>query len=59
MACHEHHASACHLVGDGHSLLRIAGIIADFQNQLLSQNTACGVDISNGLLGSGAHLLTE
>src|SRR5690606_21876764 len=57
MAGHEDHAFARSLVGHRDSLLRIAGVIADRQDQLLAVHATSRVDILDGLLGATLHLL--
>ena len=59
MPGHEHHALVHHLIGHGHGLLRVAGVVAKFQPQLLPQHAAGGVDIRDGHLGARLHLLAE
>ena len=59
MAGHERHALRGELVGHGHGLLRITGIVADRKLQHLAIHAAGGVDVGNGLLGARAQLLTE
>ena len=49
MAGHEHHALRGELVGDRNRLLRIAGIVADLEPQLLAQHAAGGVDVGDRL----------
>jgi hypothetical protein len=45
------------VVGDRHCLLRIAGVVADFQLQLLSDDAALGVDVGDRHLGALADLV--
>ena len=45
-------ALADHLVGDRHRLLRIAGIVADLQHQLLAEHAAGLVDVGDRQLGA-------
>ncbi len=59
MAGHKHNAFTHHLVGDGDSLFRIAGVIADLQRELLAEHAAGGIDVGNRLLGARFHLLAE
>ena len=59
MAGDERDAAAGELVGDGHGLLRIAGVVADLEDQLLAVDAAGGVDVLDRLLGAGLHLLAE
>ena len=55
----EHHALGDELVGDGDRLLRIAGIVADLEHELLAENAAGGVDVGDRLLGAGLQLGAE
>ena len=59
MAGHELDALRHHLVGNGHGLLRIAGIVADFKHELLAIDAAGGVDIGHCHFGAVLHLLAE
>ena len=56
MSGHENRAFTGHLVGHCDRLLRIAGVIADDQTQLLTQHATGGIDVGHGLLGTGFHL---
>ena len=47
------------LVGDCHRLLRIAGVVADFQHQLLAEHAAGLVDVGDRLLGARLELRAE
>ena len=47
------------LVGNGHGLLRIAGVIADFEHELLAIDAASRVDVGNGLFGALLQLFAE
>ena len=47
------------LVGHRNSLLRVAGVIAHFQDELLAIDAAGGVDVGHRHLGAALHLLTE
>jgi hypothetical protein len=46
-------------VGDGDGLFRIAGVVADFELQLLAEDAALGVDVGDGHLGALADLVTR
>ena len=48
-----------HLIGDRYRLFRIAGVVADFQRQLLTEDAAGLVDIGDRLFGAQLHLLAE
>ena len=48
-----------HLVGDRDRLLRIAGVVADLEHQLLAEHAALGVDVLDRHLGAALHLLAE
>jgi hypothetical protein len=47
MPGHEDHAVIDDLVGDGHGLARIAGIVAHRQRHLFAQDAAGGVDVGD------------
>jgi hypothetical protein len=47
------------LVGDGHGLLRVAGVVADLEDELLAVDAALGVDVLHRHLGAALHLLAE
>src|SRR3546814_3989562 len=55
----EHDALVGELVGDGHRLLRVAGVVADLQYELLPENPAGRVDVGDRHLGAGPHLRAE
>jgi len=59
MASHELDALRHHLVGNRHGLLRIAGIVTDFENEFFAIDSAGGVDVSHRHFGSALQLLTE
>ena len=59
MAGHEDHSGTGELVGDRHGLLRVAGVVAHFQLDLLAQDTAGGIQVGDSLIGASLHLLTE
>ena len=59
MPGHEHDTLVHHLVGDCHRLLRLAGVIADLEHELLAENTAGGVDVVHRHARAAHHLLTE
>ncbi len=59
MPGHEDHAGPGELVGDGHGLLRVAGIVADFEDKLLAVDAAGGVQVLDSLLGARLHLLAK
>jgi hypothetical protein len=59
MAGDQRHAFRRHLVGDRDRLLRIAGIVADIEIELLAEHAARGVDILDGKLGAVLHLRAE
>ena len=48
-----------HLVGDRHCLLRIAGVVADIEIELLAEHAAGGVDVLDRHLGAVLHLRAE
>ncbi len=50
MAGDQRHAVAGHLVGDRHRLLRVAGVVADIEIELLAEHAAGGVDVLDGQL---------
>ena len=52
MTDHESHAIADELVGHRTALLGVAGVVADFQVDLLAKDAACGVDVEHRLLGA-------
>ena len=53
----QRHAFGGHLVGDRHGLLRVAGVVADIEVELLAEHAAGGVDVLDGQLGAVLHLL--
>jgi hypothetical protein len=53
------HSFARHLIGNRHGLLGIASVVADFADQLLTQNAAGSVEIGHRLLETGPHLGTK
>jgi hypothetical protein len=55
----ESHAIAGELVGHGHGLLRVTGVVADVELELLAKDAAGGVDVGHGHLGAALHLLTK
>ena len=55
----EGHLLARQLVGDGHGLLRIAGIVLGDPDELLAHDAALGVDVLHGLLEAALHLFAE
>ena len=57
MTVHEDDVAIDHGVGHRDGLLRVAGIVADFQLQLLAQHTAAGVDVGNGHFRTLADLV--
>ncbi len=59
MAGDEGHIVAAHLVGDGDRLLRIAGIVADIEIELLAEHATRGVDVLDGHLAAVLHLRPE
>ena len=59
MAGHELDALGGHLVGNGNSLLWIAGIVADFENQLFAIDAAGGIDVGYGHFSAALVLLAE
>jgi len=59
MSGDEHHIALGHLVGDGHRLLRIAGIVADREVQLLAEHSARSVDVFDGQFAAVLHLGAE
>ena len=59
MTGHEHNALVDHLVGHSHGLLGIAGIVTDFQYQLLTKHAAGSIDVFHRHFSPGFHLLPE
>ena len=59
MPGHEHDPVVDHLVGDRDRLLRIAGIVADLERQLLAEHAALGVEVLDRHLGAALHLIAE
>ena len=59
MTGHQLDALGGKLVGDRHRLLRVAGIVADIQHELLAQHPAGLVQIGDRLLGAFLHLRAE
>ena len=59
MADHNGNAFAGELFRDRARLLRIAGVVADLQLELLAKHAARGVKIGDRLLGAVAHLPAE
>ena len=59
MAGHELDALRHHLVGNRHGLLRIAGVVADFENELFAIDAAGGVDVGHRHFGAALQLLAE
>jgi len=56
MSGNEHHIAPGHLIGDGHRLLRIAGIVADREVELLAEHSARSVDVFDGQFATVLHL---
>ena len=48
-----------HRVGHRNGLLRVAGIVADFELELLAEDTALGVDVGDCHLRALADLVTR
>ncbi len=59
MAGDERDTVAGHLIGDGHRLLRVAGIVADVEVELLAEHAARFVDVLDGHLAAILHLRAE
>ena len=59
MTSDEGHALADQLVRHSHGLLRIAGVVAHDQFELLAVHAALGVEILDRQLGATLHLLTK
>ena len=59
MTVDEDHALGDEVVGDGNGLLRIAGVVADFELELLAEHAARSVDVGNRLLGASLELDAE
>ena len=60
MAGDQRDAVAGHLVGDGDGLLRVAGVVADVEIELLAEHAAGGVDVgSTAMLAAVLHLRAE
>ena len=59
MAGHELDALGGHLVCNGHGLLWIAGIVADFKNELFAIDAASGIDVGYGHFSAALVLLAE
>ena len=59
VAVDEHDALGGELVGDGHRLLRVAGVVGDGEREWLAVHTALGVDVLDRQLGPALHLLAE
>ena len=51
--------AARELVGDRDRLLRVAGVVADLQHQLLAEHAALGVDVGDRQLRAILQLLAE
>ena len=59
MPGHELDPGAGHLVRDRHRLLRIAGIVAGGEVELLAEHAAGGVDVGDGHFAAVLHLRAE
>ena len=59
MSDDEHHIARGHLVGDRHRLLRVAGIVADREVELLAEHSARSVDVFDGQSTAVLHLGAE
>src|SRR5262245_17306797 len=59
MSSDEHHIALGHLVGDGHRLLRVAGIVADREVELLAEHSARSVDVFDSQFAAVLHLGAE
>ena len=59
MSGYELRAPGRHLVGDRHGLLRIAGVVADVEIELLAEHAAGGVDVLDGHFAAILHLRAE
>jgi hypothetical protein len=59
MPGHERHLLAGEFLADRARLLRIAGIVADFELELLAEHAALGVDVGDGGFGAVLQLRAE
>jgi hypothetical protein len=59
MAGDQRHVVAGHLVGDGHRLFRVAGVVADLEIELLAEHAARGIDVFDGQPAAILHLRAE
>ena len=59
MPGHELDPGTGHLVGDGHRLLRVAGIVAGGEVELLAEHAAGSVDVGHGHVAAVLHLRAE
>ena len=59
MSNDEHRIALDHLVGDGHRLLRVAGIVADQEVEFLAEHSARSVDVFDGQFAAVLHLGAE
>ena len=59
MAGNEDDAFGDKIVRHGDRLLRIAGIVADAERQILAEDAALGVDVLHRPLGTVLHLIAE
>ncbi len=59
MPDYDRHLHAGELLADRARLLGIAGIVADFELDLLAEHAARGVDVGDGLFGAVPQLAAE
>jgi hypothetical protein len=59
VAVHEDDLLVDHRVGHRNGLLRVAGVVADFELQLLAEDAALGVDVGDRHLGALADLVAR
>ena len=59
MAGDEHRAARRHIVGNADGLARVAGVVADHQRELSTQNAARRIDVGHGLFRTAAELFAE
>ncbi len=57
VADNQRHFLGRQLIGNGHRLARIAGVVAHLQHQLAAKHAAGGVDVFHGLFGAAAQLI--
>ena len=59
MPGHEHDLRVDHLIGYRDRLLRITGIVANFERQLFAEHTARRVEVLDRHFGAALHLIAE